>query len=181
MQLVNLWLKAGIGAALCICSFTACTPNPTSTTLPTANVRVQSAIRPTAIPTTEQPAAQAEASLLDPTPAAASTVEALVLPTYTPTPASAEEQYRLWMEEARAAHPYAESTEQMYAVMMCESRGQPEVSNGTNIGLFQYDPNTWVGDWNPYRDAPITDPRSQIFATAKAWQDGHQGWWGCYG
>lgn len=84
------------------------------------------------------------------------------------------------MEEARAAHPYAESTEQMWAVMICESAGQPEVSNGINIGLFQYHPDTWAGDWNPYRDAPITDARSQIFATAKAWQDGYQGWWGCY-
>jgi len=79
-------------------------------------------------------------------------------------------------------HPYAESEERMYAVMMCESRGQAEIVNpaGPYSGLFQYSPATWGGDWNLYRDQNILDPRAQIFATALAWQRNMQGQWGCY-
>jgi hypothetical protein len=68
----------------------------------------------------------------------------------------------------------------MWNVMMCESSGNPEVVVDSYYGLFQYRPDTWGGDWNPYRDQSILDAHAQIFATAKAWQDGNQAWWGCY-
>jgi hypothetical protein len=101
----------------------------------------------------------------------------------TPAPtlsgATAEEQYRRWMEEARATHPYSETVDLMWQVMICESSGNPAaVGPGGLQGLFQYQPDTWARDWNPYRSEAITDPRAQIFATAKAWSDGNQSWWG---
>jgi hypothetical protein len=68
----------------------------------------------------------------------------------------------------------------MWELMICESSGNPGVIAGSYHGLFQYDAATWAGEWNPYRDQPILDPRAQIFATAKAWHDGNQHWWGCY-
>jgi hypothetical protein len=89
-------------------------------------------------------------------------------------------QYRQWMEEARGLHPYPEPVDKMWAVMMCESGGEPMLSASLYHGLFQYHPDTWAGEWNPYRSAAILDPRAQIFATAKAWQEGYQSWWGCY-
>jgi hypothetical protein len=84
------------------------------------------------------------------------------------------------MSEARAAHPYPDPVDVMWEVMICESSGDPQVVTGANQGLFQYDTATWAGEWNPYRDQPILDPRAQIFATAKAWADGNQHWWSCY-
>lgn len=99
-------------------------------------------------------------------------------PPLEPTAAAAA-AYRAWMEEARALHPYAESVETMWAVMICESSGDATAVAGGYHGLFQYSAETWGGSWNPYRDQPILDPRAQIFATAKAWQDGNQSWWGC--
>lgn len=105
-----------------------------------------------------------------------------VAPLATTTPADPLEQYRRWMDEARALHPYSESVDSMWSVMMCESSGNPDaVGAGIYHGLFQYTEQTWSGDWNPYRDRPIFDPQAQIFATAKAWQEGYQSWWGCYG
>jgi hypothetical protein len=70
----------------------------------------------------------------------------------------------------------------MYAVLLCESGGDPAIvsPDGFNHGLFQYSAATWAGDWNPYRDQPITDARAQIFATACAWSRGMQAQWGCY-
>jgi hypothetical protein len=107
-----------------------------------------------------------------------------IAPTYTPaaTPALGAplDQYRAWMQEARAAHPYSESIELMWQVMLCESSGQADQVADSYHGLFQYLPSTWEGDWNPYRASQILDARAQIFATAKAWQDGNQHWWGCY-
>ncbi len=100
-------------------------------------------------------------------------------PTATP-PASPTDQYRAWMDEARIRHPYSESVEQMWEVMLCESSGNPDLVAGSYHGLFQYAQETWEADWNPYRDRPILDPQAQIFATAKAWHDGYQSWWGCY-
>lgn len=85
------------------------------------------------------------------------------------------------MQQARQAHPYAEPLEAMWAVMICESSARADVVAGENYGLFQYTLATWSSEWNPYRDQPILDPRAQIFATAKAWYDGNQAWWGCYG
>jgi hypothetical protein len=89
-------------------------------------------------------------------------------------------QYERWIVEARLVHPYPETAEHMWRVMLCESSGNAAVVAGPYYGLFQYLPSTWDGEWNPYRDQPILDARAQIFATAKAWQDGYQSWWGCY-
>lgn len=90
-------------------------------------------------------------------------------------------QYRAWIHEARQAHPYADSEERMYAVMMCESRGQAGIASPAgHTGLFQYSPATWNGAWNTYRDQGIRDARAQIFATALAWQRNMQRQWGCY-
>jgi hypothetical protein len=92
------------------------------------------------------------------------------------------DQYRAWISEARAAHPYPESEERMYAVMMCESEGKATIVNraGPYSGLFQYSSALWNGDWNTYRDQNILDAHAQIFATALAWSDGMQTHWGCY-
>ncbi len=92
------------------------------------------------------------------------------------------DQYRAWIREARERHPYPESEERMYAVMMCESGGDAVIVNpaGPYSGLFQYSPATWSGDWNTYRNEDILDPRAQIFATALAWSNGMQSQWGCY-
>lgn len=91
-------------------------------------------------------------------------------------------QYRKWISEARAKHPYADSEDRMYAVMMCESRGKAGIINpyGGYIGLFQYAPATWSDTWNIYKDGGIKDARSQIFATALAWKLKMQSHWGCY-
>lgn len=90
--------------------------------------------------------------------------------------------YRTWMEEGRLAHPYAESVDRMYAVMMCESEGRAQVVNpaGPYTGLFQYARRTWGDTWNTYRDKGMLDPKAQIFATALAWQLKMQRHWGCY-
>jgi hypothetical protein len=121
-----------------------------------------------------------------PTVAAATgaTAEALsvTLPEPTaPTALSRLDQYWAWMEEARATYPYAEPVEIMWAVMLCESEGNAgAVGFGRYYGLFQYTPETWAGEWNPYRAYSIFDPYAQIFATAKAWSEGYQLWWfGC--
>lgn len=107
----------------------------------------------------------------------------------TPRPASGGavgeqtlDQYRAWISEARARHPYPDSEERMYAVMICESGGRATIVNpaGPYSGLFQYGPALWSGDWNIYRDQDILDPQAQIFATALAWSNGMQGHWGCY-
>jgi hypothetical protein len=91
-------------------------------------------------------------------------------------------QYRLWMADARALYPYAQSVDKMYRVMMCESGGNPSASGGRGawLGLFQYAPGTWRGSWNPYRSNSIWDAKSQIYATAKAWSIGMQSHWSCY-
>jgi len=91
------------------------------------------------------------------------------------------DQYRAWMEQARAQYPYRESVAKMWSVMMCESSGNARaVGGGYYRGLFQYAPGTWAGYWNPYRNNSIWDARSQIFATAKAWSIGMQHAWQCY-
>ncbi len=104
----------------------------------------------------------------------------LDVPTPSATAATQLDQYRAWMEAARDRHPYNESVDTMWNLMICESSGNPDTVEGPYHGLFQYTSDAWAGDWNPYRDSPILDPRAQIFATAKAWHDGNQAWWGCY-
>jgi hypothetical protein len=91
-------------------------------------------------------------------------------------------QYRQWMVEAKAKHPYPQSVDKMYRVMMCESSGNPNARGGGGawLGLFQYAPRTWRGSWNPYRNSSIYDARAQIFATARAWSVGMQNHWSCY-
>ena len=108
-------------------------------------------------------------------------------PDSTPPPVELEgdaalAQYRVWISEARALHPYPDSETRMFDVMMCESGGKPSIVNpaGPYTGLFQYATDTWNGDWNTYRDNQITDARSQIFATALAWNLSMQSHWGCY-
>ncbi|MEO7911567.1 MAG: hypothetical protein ABIV47_18135 [Roseiflexaceae bacterium] len=119
-----------------------------------------------------------------PTIQAPTTTSTAAIPTSLPSVTAALEppldQYRSWMAEARAAHPYAEAIDVMLEVMLCESSGRADEVAGSYSGLFQYDSTTWAGDWNPYRANTILDPRAQIFATAKAWHDGNQHWWGCY-
>lgn len=136
------------------------------------------------IPTTGASSPAAEAPTPQP-PAETATPEAAApaaIPTLPATSAGSLEQYRAWMEEAHGMYPYAESIDMMWAVMMCESGGYPNlVGAGTYYGLFQYRLGTWAAAWNPYRDSSVFDPQAQIFATAKAWLDGHQGWWrGCW-
>jgi len=104
-----------------------------------------------------------------------------------PPPAALEgdaalDQYRTWISEARTLHPYSDSEARMFEVMMCESGGNADIVNpaGPYSGLFQYANGTWNGEWNTYRDNPITDARAQIFATALAWSRNMQSQWGCY-
>ncbi|MEO1538646.1 MAG: hypothetical protein AAFR73_13050 [Pseudomonadota bacterium] len=132
-----------------------------------------------------------EAGLEDEVAADADVEPDIAAPVLTPAPSPAPSgtdkaallaQYRTWISEARGAHPYPESEDRMYAVMMCESGGNAEIVNpaGPYIGLFQYVAGTWNGDWNDYRNDGITNPRAQIFATAQAWSIGMQSHWGCY-
>ncbi len=113
------------------------------------------------------------------------TVVSRLLPGLTATATSGSSNspdYRAWIEQARVQYPYAESADKMWQVMQCESSGNPNIGDpaGQHFGLFQYNTTTWAGDWNPYRDHSIFDAQAQIFATAKAWHDGNQAWWGCY-
>ena len=91
-------------------------------------------------------------------------------------------QYRDWIGQARAKHPYTDSEARMYAVMMCESGGRAGVVNpiGPYSGLFQYAVPTWKDKWNTYAAGGILDAKSQIFATALAWSLKMQSHWGCY-
>lgn len=158
-----------VGALLALISplISACMQDTTSSYIPTARIVT---ITQTALPPTPQ-LQSIPTSLPTPFPPTAT------YPQNTPT---LLEQYRTWMDEAHAMYPYAESVDTMWSVMLCESSGNPDNATDTYYGLFQYSSETWAGDWNPYRDQPILDPRAQIFATAKAWYEGHQGWWGCY-
>src|SRR4051812_186439 len=144
---------------------------PVTPTLPTAYIVRASATVSPHPPTPQPPATLPPAT---PTPLPSPT------PALDPALEPPLDQYRAWMLEARAAHPYSEPIETMWQVMLCESSGQAEQVAESYYGLFQYQQVTWAGEWNPYRAEPILDPRAQIFATAKAWQDGNQHWWGCY-
>jgi hypothetical protein len=151
---------------LAACGANIATPAPTATN----NLATTAAV----------PAIGSAATLVLPILPTATPAPPATAPPATAQPATSSEQYRAWMDEARIRHPYGESVEQMWEVMMCESSGDPNTIAGAHHGLFQYSVETWAGDWNPYRDSPILDPQAQIFATAKAWHDGYQSWWGCY-
>jgi hypothetical protein len=117
-----------------------------------------------------------------PTPAASATPKPPHRNPTGPVNDATLKQYRAWINEARVKHPYADSADRMYAVMMCESRGQTTIVNpfGPYKGLFQYGGPTWNDKWNTYRDNDILDAKSQIFATALAWSLKMQSHWGCY-
>lgn len=131
------------------------------------------ASRPAAAPAAPVPAATPTPPASPPTPHRNPT---------GPADEATLKQYRTWINEARAKHPYADSADRMYAVMMCESRGQASIVNpfGPYKGLFQYGGPTWSDKWNTYRTADIFDAKSQIFATALAWSLKMQSHWGCY-
>ena len=159
----------------------SCGASSPTVQLPTADIRLGSATRPPIARVV--PAAAAPAS--PPIRSAAADAGPTSAPVQPPaatqgTLAEPLAQYRAWIAEARALHPYSDSAEAMWDLLICESSGDPEVAGGNYYGLFQYDAATWAGEWNPYRDQPIRDSRAQIFATAKAWHDGNQHWWGCY-
>jgi Transglycosylase-like domain len=176
VPLVALASCAGLGQT----QKTAPAPAPAATTAP---------------PPAPVPAAPAPAPVVAPTPAVAAPAPApAATPSPPPAPAPAARpsrggidpeilaRYRTWIDEARVKHPYTDSAERMADVMMCESRGNATIVNpaGPYVGLFQYSPGTWSGAWNDYRSQPINDPKSQIFATAQAWQKGMQRQWGCF-
>ena len=151
---------------------------PIPPTLPTAYIvraNTAAAIAPHT-PTIQLPATNPAVA----TPATLPTVTSALDPPLESPLEPPLDQYRAWMQEARATHPYSEPIEVMWQVMLCESSGQADQVADSFYGLFQYQQDTWAGEWNPYRANPILDPRAQIFATAKAWQDGNQHWWGCY-
>jgi|GEM_PF-1432639 hypothetical protein len=153
-----------LGVALCF-GLSSC-GEAVSQPLPTAHVLIGTSLAETS-------------ALPSHTPTTLPTPTAQPSPTTPPTPATDLEQYRVWMHEARMQYPYSESLDAMWSVMICESSGNPTVVVNGYYGLFQYSSDTWLGEWNPYREQPILDPKAQIFATAKAWYDGNQHWWGC--
>jgi hypothetical protein len=166
--------------AIVLLSLVACSRPATPTAFvgaPTANVEAPIDTVGASPPVIAAATGAAEA--LSGAPPAA-TVTAGPLPTRSPL-LTRLDQYRAWMEQARATHPYTETIEIMWAVMLCESEGNAQaVGFGRYYGLFQYTPETWSGEWNPYRAYSIYDARAQIFATAKAWSEGYQlWWWGC--
>jgi hypothetical protein len=160
----NYWIVCGWFALF----LAACGAVAQEAQLPTAHIR----LAPTLGRVVVRFPARAASPTIAPAQAPAQT---------TPIVSSTLDQYRVWMEEARGLHPYPDSVDAMWQVMICESSGEAAQVADAYAGLFQYDGATWAGDWNPYRDQPILDPHAQIFATAKAWHDGNQGWWGCYG
>jgi soluble lytic murein transglycosylase-like protein len=91
----------------------------------------------------------------------------------------ATEQFGQWGPElVAAAEAYGQDATELYRVMQCESKGDPNADNGVNKGLFQFHPGTFAG--TPYGSASIYDGPSQIFAAAWMWSQGRQGEWGCY-
>ena len=153
---------------------TAPAPAPADTTLPPPAELVR---QPSAAPATAAPA-PADTS---PAVATAATPSRPVVRRGALDEATLS-RYKAWIAEARALHPYADSEDRMLKVMLCESGGRAGVvsPNGRHHGLFQYDPQTWRDRWNTYREAPLSDARAQIFATALAWSQGKTGAWGCY-
>ncbi|GEM_PF-2268730 len=105
------------------------------------------------------------------------------LPAFSPTGiADQHSQYRTWIADAHKRYPYSESEDKMWRVLLCESSARSDAYNasGPYIGLYQYSPATWGGNWNPYRNYSIYNAQAQIYATAAAWQQSHQSWWECY-
>jgi outer membrane protein OmpA-like peptidoglycan-associated protein len=164
-------------------------PAPVPASAPAAKPAPAPASVPTPAPV--KPAAPKPAPTPAPKPAQPAT-PAPAAPATTPAPAAPNRntgiddetlaQYHVWIAQARAKHPYTDSEQRMFDVMMCESGGNAEIVNqaGPYSGLFQYSTGTWKGVWNDYRTENIYDAKAQIFATALAWQMGMQHQWGCY-
>ena len=180
MYIRSLNVFAATHAVVAACLCIACTHDtptsrmlPSSRILPTARIALQERRVPS-FPLQPSPVPSS------PTPVSSSPVQAALAPTHESLSVTPLEQYRQWISDAHVLYPYAESEDTMWAVMMCESSGNPESVGDSYYGLFQYSNATWSGDWNPYHEQPINDPHAQILATAKAWYEGHQQWWGCY-
>ncbi|HMA35382.1 MAG TPA: hypothetical protein VKY74_13005 [Chloroflexia bacterium] len=171
-DVVRGWGCAGLGAVLLLLAARAIfTPVPGH---PPAPARPGAAAPNTPAPTPTP---------LPPAPRLVAATAPDSTATAAPTPATGRALYRQLIHEARQQYPYPDGEDRMYAVLICESGGNPQVDSpdGLNHGLFQYSAATWAGAWNPYRTASIYDARAQIFATARAWSLGMQGQWGCYG
>src|SRR5437016_7006782 len=54
------------------------------------------------------------------------------------------DQYKAWMQDARAKYPYPQSLDKMWRVMMCESGGNANAvgPHGKVVGLLQYSRST---------------------------------------
>src|SRR5690242_8682500 len=94
---------------------------PPTPALPTAYiVRAGAATTPAPLtPTLPPPATHLPTSIPTSLPSAAPTLDPSLDPSLDPP----LDQYRAWMQEARATHPYSEPIEVMWRVMMCESSG----------------------------------------------------------
>ena len=76
-----------------------------------------------------------------------------------------------------AAEAYGQDPAELYRVMLCESRGDPNADNGVCKGLFQFNPGTWAG--TPFGGQSIYDARAQTMAAAWMWSQGRKGEWTC--
>jgi hypothetical protein len=107
MQIRALVLWSTISILLCTCG------------QPTPIAPQETPLLPRLVGTPQPPSPSPTAPPTSTVPLASAT------PAPTATPADALTQYRYWMDEARALHPYPEDIEQMWAVMICESKGDP--------------------------------------------------------
>ena len=91
------------------------------------------------------------------------------LPSATPVLDTPLDQYRAWMQEARAAHPYSEPIEVMWQVMLCESAGQADQVADSYYGLSQYQQGR--------RLEPLSrQPNSRPACTDLRYRKGLAGW-----
>jgi hypothetical protein len=90
------------------------------------------------------------------------------------------DKYGHWPTIVAAASKYGVDAEEMFNVMMCESKGYT-YAGSTYKGVFQYHPDTWSGASRlaGYPNADIYDAKAQIYVTA--WKVSREGWraWGC--
>ena len=71
-----------------------------------------------------------------------------------------------------AGRKYGVSPAGLYRLMMLESGGQPTVTSGPYIGLFQFTTSEWARQWNPWRRVSIYNGWAQIRACALALRRG---------
>lgn len=92
--------------------------------------------------------------------------------------AEATERFGNWGPDLiRAAEMYGQSPEDLYRVMICESRGDQYADNGICKGLFQFDPRTWAN--TPFGGFSIFDGQAQVYAAAWMFSQGRKGEWTC--